>query len=155
MKKYLNKQERNDYIILCHFVSYVDVVKKWIDYDIIDGDELKRLKTIYTHGKRIVNNIAKRLDDSQYQKMVRDMKDSELIVCTKTRATIKRDEISKEKGKIIIAENDFLGLAEVALIHCKGCNKTDYSKCVVRNCAMELQLPAVDPYVVDECQYKF
>ena len=155
MKKYLNKQERNDYIIICHLVSYLEVAMKWIDYDVIDKGELARIRTMFTHGKRVINNIAKRLDYKQYTTTIRDMQDSELIVCTKARAIIKRSDISKDATKIIINESDFYGLAEEALVHCKGCTKAEYNKCVVRNCAMELQLPAVDPYVVDECQYKF
>jgi hypothetical protein len=128
---------------------------KWAEYNIIDADELKRLKTSYTHSKRVVNNIAGRLDDDYYIKTLRDMKDSEMLVCTKTRAKIKRSDIANEKSKMIIDESDFFKLAEIALTHCKGCTNDNYTSCVVRNCGMELQIPPVDAFVVDECQYKF
>jgi hypothetical protein len=154
MKIYLSKQERADFIIFTHFIDFIPRLLQWEKAGIITKSELTRLKTMNTLGRNLCNDIYCRMNDEYKMKVGRDTKDTELLILTKVRSAIKRAEIKEGESKMVVDEENLFGLTEEALTHCKGCLKEDWSGCVVRNCAMEIQIPAVDPES-ETCQYRF
>lgn len=156
MKTYLNREERTDMIYFCSLLGFLDkkFLQDWCNRDnIISKDEKKYIRTAVSYMDKVMISMMERLGRDFVERLVAEIKDSEIFVMPKTRAQIKKKEFMEQDNVVASSLDDVYELAGIALTTCNQCTETRYEQCKLRKCAMDLNIPAYNEYATNKCQY--
>lgn len=156
LKSYLNKQERTDMIYFCSLLGFMDkkFLQDWCERDnIIDKDEKKYIRMAVSLMDKIMRSMMARLGKDFVERLVADIKDSDIFCMPKVRAQIKKKEFMEQDGIVASSLDDVYEIAGIALTKCNECIEKDYEQCKLRKCAMDLNIPAYNEYATNKCQY--
>lgn len=150
MKRYMNREEKNNFYVLSAFLLYVeDLIKKWASRD---KSLLKDARTCRTFAHKVATTLVAGLDEDEKTRLLTD--------CGKhTVAAVRRNEydvLKKRQHILQIDEDDLKDLAGHALVICQTCQETgDKVKgCRLRELLMKYQIPPFDEYAAcGVCQY--
>jgi hypothetical protein len=156
MKNYLNKNERENIVMLTALLGFVqDIFQGWADRGSLTKNETTRLRSATTHLSKMVDSVIGRLDSGHVRVLLRDARNSKIFCLPTERADIKlknfKEERSKETAVVNLEALNYI--AEKALYHCSPCTEKDESCCVLRNCFTLLAIPVFD-VATKGCPYK-
>jgi len=157
MKTYLNKDERQQMVFFASLIGYFDkvIINDWCNRDsLITAEEKKYLRMINTLMDKVLRAFMNRLGKDFIERLVKDIEDSDILVLSKTRAQIKKQEFLKQDEVVAAPLDDIYELAGIAMMQCNECPECRYEECKLRKYLMDLNIPAVNEYAHNVCQYK-
>ena len=158
MKTYLNSEERKDMVMLFSLIGMLKegFLEGWYKRGNLTKEEKKYMKSSITFALKVTDSIMSRIDGNLAQRLIRDIKSTELFCLPKSEATIKKERFEKEENFnyfIQVTKDAIDALAEKALYWCNPCSVEDCSKCEVRQIFRELDVEPFD-YEARECEYR-
>lgn len=148
MKNYLNKQERNDLIMVQAIIGYINIAfEKWYERGNITKEELKYIRMARSLIKKAISGVRSRQDKDFNNKLKRDIDNIELLCLPKTKAQVMLEQYEKDKEEemCLVHRQTLELMAEKALGNCDPCAE-DHTKCKLREAFIELNIPVFDPY---------
>lgn len=149
MKTYLNRQEKEDYVMLAATQVAADgIIQRWGDHDNLTTQERARLRTAVTHIKQTMSAIANRLAPDQRMALVRAAKGTHCICVPNERQTTfnRRMEQEESTEKVLVLKDTLDALAEMAIDKCccPCLHAEDKENCPCRLAFLELDIPVYD-----------
>lgn len=129
MKKstYMAYNEMQQFMWLSAFVQAID---KIIETTTVP-EWTRRLKTIRTHLRTLIDERKEELDPQEEQKVIRRAKNTGIKVYSYDDARVDKDDVGR---KVTVAFEDLLTLADAALLECHSCPQGE----CVKNCQFRL-----------------
>ena len=155
MKSYMNKQERDDYIMLSSLEGKAtEILRNWSEHNSLAKDEKRYLKTALTYMDKVLGGILSRMGDEFLKPLIRDIKGTNLICIPK----YKEKDYQKEYAQEYSEENCLVNRAALEYIMeksaywCCDCRETNKADCKLRACYMEVAMPIYAEN--QECPYE-
>lgn len=146
MKKYLNKQQKMDVIILGVFGDKVrEISKTWGERNNLTSKEKKALNTAGTLLVNTFNNIGLRMDDYVTDQILREAVNTQVICVPREQGKIMMEKAKQEKAEeeVVVSIDTLFDLAELALVDCTTNCKKDVKSCTTRHVLMTLDIPMI------------
>lgn len=155
MKKYFNRQEREQMIIIALMHSQIgDILEHWKKAGNLTKPEHKNLKTAHTYILKFMDEIYSRYDQKEVKRIIRDLKTKKLALLYESRARVLLDN---ENTEIELQTNQetIEDIAEGIIDgFCVKCKRKDYEECNVREFLFISDIEKFDPTAKEKCQYK-
>ncbi len=158
MKRYLNKEDRYNTIILGTLVDFMNNL-------IIKFEELKRPKSVIKFMKmsrsfclKVIDWYFQNLDDKYKHDVINEMKKLEIIVKQKTEAIREFKEMEKIESNMVVVTEDFYEICEYALLVCMKCKagKEQIAECKLKEAMIRNNVPVMHLEISDDgCPYKY
>lgn len=149
MKRYLNKQEKNEVSICLNFLSFLEkhvVKQKQL------GRPTRWYKTATSFLSKAVNETMDSLDVDEARLARRNFAKMHLVLKTSKEA-LQEIKQMKEDDMVVPLKNDqFLTLCSFALGTCGQCICNDFRSCELRDIFMEYDIEPIST-ATDGCQY--
>jgi hypothetical protein len=131
-------------------------LKDWDERGNLTAEERKYIKTSITLALKVTDSIMNRIDGNLRQRLIRDMKATDLFCLPKSEAKLKKDRFEKEvlSNELIKVSRDAIDeLAQRAMDWCNPCNVVKCDECILREIFRQLDL---EPYDCEatECEYR-
>ena len=153
MKRYLNRQEKNDFYILAAFMIFMeDSIATWEKVG-KDKELLKSARTCRTYANKVATMFISTLDDLEKTKLLTDCKKFTVTAMLRSEYDLRK----KQKGIVPVNEEDLKDITDHALIVCQTCSETgdQVDGCHLRDILMSYDIPPFDEHApIGSCQYK-
>lgn len=157
MKDYFNSQERDEFLT---FVKSLDhgcrIEQSWGSRKNLSKEELKSLRMCLTWGKKVVNSIINRQNETSRKAILKTMTNSSIALDYKSSL----QELLKKRCSLIDAayeENrDYFALVELIMhYNCRDCKKK-CTECAIYNEFEERNIPELqDGNDSGNCKYSY
>ena len=155
MKNYMNREERNDYIMAISFAGQLKrMADEWQDRGALTNQEAGALRQSATRSVNALADIAARMDEKFVSVLLRDVDAVDIFCLPKDKARLVKDRYEKEHSEELceVRLEALETLAEKAFYWCCSCTEEDKAACILRSVFTELAVP---PYSDDqECPFE-
>ena len=153
MKRYLNRQERNDVMVLAAFLVFTeDLIANWTKLG-KSKELLKNARTCKTYANKVASFFIDNLDDAEKIRLLKDCKKHNVAAVLRS----DHDKLAKQKEIIPVVEEDLKDLTDHALVVCQTCGVVGdkVAQCRLRELPMNYAIPPFDLLAQPgQCQYK-
>lgn len=155
MKKFFNREERNNFAMLTILAGHVKgVMMPWAE-KVLDKEDLKNLRMANTYLGKFCSGTLGKLDNTLKLTLMKDLRYTEMVFLPKSQSEIVKTRVEKElENELIEVSRESINiLAEHSLIGCDPCTCNDKSKCEKRNIYTLLNVETFDSNNED-CPYR-
>lgn len=157
VRRYLNKHERQDMVILAAFVAFLENrIGHWIKLG-RSKEKIKYARTCYTFANKVLKFVLDTLEPQEKAKVIDDITKYSIGAYFKTEAQREYDYLKKLEENTIVQYEDFYDLADHALVICGVC-KDEGSKveeCRMRKLFIKYGVPVFDQFAPEgTCPFK-
>lgn len=160
MKRYLNKEERTDVVVLGGFVSWLEEKIPQLSASHANIKEVRRkLKTAKTLAYQAMEAIMQPLDVQEAAKTVAESRKMKVVTKYRDEAMREFKDFQQADDVTALKTDDYLDIVELTIEgHCKTCRLTgdQAESCNVRRIFIETDIEPPDQYApVGKCPYQY
>lgn len=150
VRRYLNKQERQDTVILAGFLAFLENrISNW-DKLGRSAEKIKYARTAFTFGNKVLKLVLGTLDPLEQAKVIADTKNYSVAAFIKTEAQREYEHMKKLEDNMVIPQADWYDLADHALVVCRTCASTGDAVvgCNMRRIFIQHDVPLFDQHAL-------
>jgi len=156
MKRYLNRQEKNEVLELAALVSYLE--EKFLENKRKPKEYKTWAKYARTYIFKIMDAYMANLDQHEVERLVAGMKSREVTVLYKTEAKREYEKMLKMESTVPVEADDLLDIVEQAINICVECEKTgsEAQNCHLKKLFLKYDIEPLDHHAPPgRCPYKY